>query len=74
MELRCPSKKHGELLEPSIIEVKCGSRFCGAQDGAVVLHQFDAITGELIKTTIFKDPQKGMKDASHHHSTAVRSA
>ena len=72
MEIRCPSKKHGELVAPSVIEVKCNSRFCGAEDGAVVLHQFDAITGELIKTSIFKDPQKGTNDASHHHRAAVR--
>lgn len=74
MDIRCPSKKHGELVEPLILEIKCNSRFCGAVDGAVVLHQFDASSGELVKTRIFKDPQKGPQDASHHHGSAVRSA
>jgi hypothetical protein len=73
-DLRCPSKKHAELVEPSIVEVKCNSKFCGAEDGAVVLHKFDATNGELISTRIFKDPQKGTRDVSHNHGAAVRSA
>lgn len=72
MELRCPSKKHAELAE-GLIEVKCNSRFCGAQDGAVVLHQFDASSGELLSTSVFKDPMKGDTDVHHHHGAAVRS-
>lgn len=70
-DLRCPSKKHGELVEPSIVEIKCNSRFCGAQDGAVVLHRFDAGTGDLIDTRIFKEPRK---ESPHGHSIAVRAS
>lgn len=72
-DLRCPSKKHGELQD-DVLEVKCGSRFCGATDGAVVIHQFDAGSGELLGTLVFKDPiMKGTEDASSHRA-AVRPA
>jgi hypothetical protein len=74
MELRCKSKKHAEL-DDSVIEVKCDSRFCGARAGVVVLHRFDASTGELKETLQFKDPaRKGSTNASHHSPAAVRSA
>jgi len=73
MDLRCTAKKHGELDE-AFIEFKCSSRFCGAGPGVVVIHRFDASTGELRETLQFKDPgRKG----SHHGSrngTAVRTA
>ena len=59
-ELRCPSKKHAELAD-GLIEVKCNSRFCGARDGVVVLHRFDALTGDLVVTNQFKDPKKGIR-------------
>lgn len=73
MDLRCPAKKHAEL-EDSILEVKCGSRFCGAGPGVVVVHRFDAITGELVETRQFKDPiRKGRANGSRNGS-AVRSA
>lgn len=55
MDLRCASKKHGELDE-SHVEIKCDSRFCGAGRGVVVIHRFDAHTGELRETLRFKDP------------------
>jgi len=51
MELRCDSKKHGELIVPGeVIEVKCDSRFCGAKGGVIVLHKFDVHSGELLDT------------------------
>lgn len=56
MDLRCENVKHAELTEPGIIEVKCRSRFCGAGNGVVVIHQFDTITGELLITKRFKEP------------------
>ena len=55
MDLRCPSKKHA-VLDGEFIEVKCGSRFCGAGPGIVVLHLFDKNAGELVKTSRFRDP------------------
>jgi len=54
MELRCESKKHGELIEPGqTIEIKCDSRFCGARPGVIVLHKFDVTSGELVGTNRF---------------------
>jgi hypothetical protein len=55
VDLRCPSKKHGEVAD-LIIEVKCSSRFCGASRGVVVIHRFNAQTGEPVETLRFKDP------------------
>lgn len=74
MELRCDSKKHGELHD-GLIEVKCDSRFCGAGPGTVVLHQFDARTGDLVKTVQYKNPNRKEKgNGADDHSAAVRSA
>lgn len=73
MELRCPSKLHGILTEDGVVEVKCASRFCGHEAGTVVLHRFNAVTGELVNTVQFKDPRKERGDGSRH-SPAVRSA
>lgn len=52
MELRCPSKKHGELIIPGagLLEVSCDSRFCGKVAGVTVRHQFDLQTGQLTST------------------------
>jgi len=73
MDLRCKAKKHAELDE-GYVEIKCSSRFCGAEPGVVVIHRFDATTGELQETLRFKDPaRKGKSNASAHRS-AVRSA
>lgn len=55
-EIRCPAKKHGELIGGTVFEVKCRSIFCGAAAGFVVLHRFDGETGELIETRKFADP------------------
>lgn len=72
MDLRCEAKKHGEL-DDGLVEIKCSSRFCGAGSGVVVIHRFDASTGELRETLRFKDPAR--KKAQHaRNGTAVRSA
>ena len=60
-ELRCPSKKHGVIVDESLLEIKCDSRFCGAGQGKVVLHLFNVETGELVKTVQYKNPQKEVK-------------
>ena len=73
MELRCPSKKHGEIVD-SLVETKCSSRFCGAAAGVVVIHRFDATTGELVDTRRFKDPTRKEKAYASRNGTAVRSA
>jgi hypothetical protein len=36
------------------IEVKCGSKSCGAGPGVVVLHRFDSTTGEVLGTTRYR--------------------
>lgn len=74
MDVRCQNKKHGELVEPGLLEVKCDSRFCGAGPGVTVIHRFDTITGQLIDTLKFKDPRKEQGHGTEHHSAAVRSA
>jgi hypothetical protein len=62
IELRCGGNKvHGVLLHPAtggVVEVKCGSRWCGAGDGIVVLHQFSCLTGELLNSVRFREPSK----------------
>jgi hypothetical protein len=73
MDLHCGHIKFAELIEPGIIEVKCRSNLCGAGKGVVVLHQFDADTGDMISTRRFKEP-KGVTNGSGHGSPSVRPA
>lgn len=56
MELRCPAKKHGEVIIPGagVLEVSCDSRYCGKRAGVIVLHKFDISSGELIDTKLYK--------------------
>lgn len=58
MELRCPAKKHGEVVIPGtgVLEISCSSRFCGKRAGVVVLHRFDLATGALVDTHSYKEP------------------
>ena len=58
MDLRCTSKKHAVIPEDGLVEIKCDSRFCGAKQGNIVLHTFDAHTGELIKTSEYRNPDR----------------
>jgi hypothetical protein len=60
-DLRCHHKKFGELLEDegtAIIEIKCSSKFCGAGNGVMVLHRFDAESGKLLETLRFREPDR----------------
>lgn len=57
MDLRCSSKLHGRL-EGKFLEVKCGSRWCGAGPGVVVIHRFSLANGKLDSTQRYKDPRK----------------
>jgi hypothetical protein len=54
MEMRCDHKLHG-VVEDGVIEVKCGSSLCGKRPGVVVIHRFNALTGELVGTKLYKD-------------------
>lgn len=75
MDLRCPTKLHAVLLDGGLLEVKCGSRYCGAGQGTVVLHRFNTSSGELVETVRFKDPARKEKGhAAQHHSAAVRAS
>lgn len=75
MDLRCPAKKHGVVVRPEVVEIKCDSRFCGAEQGVTILHRFDITTGDLVETVQFKDPaRKGKVNGTHHNPAAVRSA
>lgn len=58
MELRCASKKHGEVLTDAtgIVEFSCDSRFCGKRPGVTVRHQFDLATGEMVSDHRYKNP------------------
>lgn len=73
MDLRCRAKKHGELGD-EFIEIKCSSRFCGAGPGVVVIHRFDAATGELRDTLQFKDPGRKGSNYGSRNGSAVRTA
>lgn len=57
VELRCNGKMHG-ILDEHVVEVKCGSKHCGAGPGVVVLHRFNTESGALLETQRFKDPER----------------
>lgn len=56
MELRCPNGILHGILTEGVIEVKCRSSRCGHREGVVVLHTFNARTGELVETKFYRDP------------------
>lgn len=77
MDIRCEHKKFGELTDDGVIEVKCSSKFCGAVPGAVVIHRFDPLTGELIVTKRFRDPVpvaiEEVQGATEYNPASLRS-
>ena len=78
MDIRCPHKKFAELSEDGLLEIKCQSKFCGAEPGVVVLHRFDAMTGNLVDTKRFRDPgpvaatEEVQVNGARHNSVALR--
>lgn len=58
-ELRCRNTLQGIILDDGIIEIACKSRFCGAVSGVAVLHRYDAKSGALLETKMYKTPRKG---------------
>lgn len=56
VELRCDKRLHGVLTVDGVIEISCRSALCGHVEGAVVIHRFDAESGELLGTSLYKDP------------------
>lgn len=79
VELRCPNGiKFAELLD-GVIEVKCRSNRCGAGEGIIVLHQFDAATGEFKGTKRFREMKapssnEGGLNGSEHNPASVRAS
>lgn len=55
IELRCGRRLHGILTDDGVLEVSCRSNLCGHRDGIVVIHRFDANTGEFLNTKRYKD-------------------
>jgi hypothetical protein len=56
VELRCRGGLAG-IINGRTIEVKCRHWACTA-GGNVTFHYFDVITGELVETKQYKDPNK----------------
>lgn len=57
-ELRCDSGiLHAVLTDEGYLEVKCRSNRCGKERGVVVIHRFNAQTGNLIETRRFQEPK-----------------
>ena len=56
-ELRCAAKLHG-VIKDRFIEVKCSSRFCGADSQTIVFHYFNPETGLMVKTAKYKNPER----------------
>lgn len=79
-ELRChPANLHAILTDDGLLEVKCASRFCGYKPGVVVLHYFDPLNGELVKTNKFSDPKYNLRrkkeisnESPHSNPAALR--
>lgn len=56
-ELRCNTKLFG-ILKNGLIEIKCTSRFCGADKFTLVFHYFDPETFALVETKKFRNPER----------------
>lgn len=75
MELRCENGILFGIVEDGVLEVKCRSRRCGHEVGAVVIHRFDLTAGNIQGTLKFKDPsiKKEERDGTRNESS-LRSA
>lgn len=60
-DIRCPSRIVGKVVDGRL-EVKCSSKHCGAGKGVVVFHYFDLLTGELLSTRTFREPEMLFQD------------
>ena len=56
MDLRCENGIKFAELDAGVLSVKCRSRLCGAKPGVVVIHEFDVVSGEKLRTRVFRDP------------------
>ena len=58
-DVRCGNKKHGELHD-GVLEVKCDSKFCGADGNTVVIHRYRLMEDDEVYdagTRKFREPQ-----------------
>lgn len=55
VDVRCPSRIQFRV-EDERIEIMCSSKHCGAGNGAVILHYYNAITFEFIETVKYRNP------------------
>ncbi len=77
MDLRCDNGiLHGTIREDGHIEFRCRSKRCGHEPGVIVIHTFNAVTGKLLKTNVFAEPntERRMQSGSSRIRPAVRSA
>ena len=74
VELKCGKRLHGVLTDDGVLEISCRSALCGHRDGNVVIHRFDAQTGELIGTRMYKDAAQLKEGESDGHRATVRHA
>lgn len=79
IELRCKAKLHaivyGGLSEEAIIEVACGSQFCGAGRGIVVRHRFRLQDQTIAcETRRFKSPERRAHVRTSGADAAVRTS
>lgn len=55
VELRCEKRLHGVLTDDGQVEIACRSALCGHEPGVLVIHKWDALTGEFKGTTMYRD-------------------
>jgi hypothetical protein len=46
------------MPEEGILEIKCRKPYCRPAPGVVVLHRFSVLTGELINTKYYQEPEE----------------
>ncbi len=73
-EIRCENGIKFADVEDGVLEVKCRSKRCGHEAGAVVIHRFLINTGELLETRKFKTPSTSTRKGAGRDESSLRSA
>lgn len=67
LQLRCGSGTlFAEVVETSVIEVRCRNRRCGYEPGVLVLHKFDTNTGVVLGTSRYRDAAELKEEGACH--------
>lgn len=76
MEVRCSNGILLGVLTDGFFEVNCRSARCGKEPGVVVLHRIDLISGEVVKTSKFRDinTREESKNGTAEQGAALRTA